>query len=157
MLLGQQVLIGLGGVLVFWLVVLSIWFFRISNHYKKLVGNTKREDLKEILENLLSQQSEVREKLIDTLGEIEVANKKSLANIQKIGIVKFNPYREAGGNHSFALCLLNGHDNGFIILSLHGREGSRLYLKEVKQGKAQYELSKEEQQSLLSAKRDIIK
>lgn len=153
MLLGQQALLGFTLILFVWLAFLSVWLFRTVSHYNKLTGKTGREDLKSVLDQLIRQQVQVEQKLRDVLLGLEVSEKKSLANFKKIGIIKFNPFSEAGGNHSFALCLLDGEDTGFIILSLHGREGTRLYLKEVKQGHAQYELSKEEHQALVSAKR----
>lgn len=142
----------LEAVLLVWLLLLTIWVFKTVRHYKTLVGKTNREDLKGILENLFNKQDQVEQnfqKVMATIGNFE---RKSSGNIQKVGIVKFNPYSEAGGNHSFALCLLDGADNGLIILSLHSREGTRLYLKEVIDGKAEYELSKEEQQALAKAK-----
>jgi hypothetical protein len=135
-----------------WLLILTVWVFITVRHYRRLVGDTKREDLKNILEGLFEKQDQVEQnfqKVLATIGNFE---RKSAGNIQKIGIEKFNPYSEAGGNHSFALCFLDGNENGFILLSLHSREDTRLYLKEVKQGRAEYELSKEEQQALAKAK-----
>ncbi len=157
MLLGGQGVWILDAVLIAWTFALTIWVFLTARHYKRLVGKTNREDLKSILETLLKQQVEVEHNLQDIKAVISEFEKKSLVNVQRVGIVKFNPYAEAGGNHSFALCLLDGHDNGFIILSLHGREGSRLYLKEVRSGKSEYELSREEQQALIRAKTDKMK
>lgn len=81
-------------------------------------------------------------------SEIELIKLDSKSNIQKIGLVKFNPFNETGGDHSFSLALLDGNKNGIIITSLHTRERTRLYLKDVLHGKTKIELSKEEQNAL---------
>ena len=72
----------------------------------------------------------------------------SRLNIQRVGLVKFNPFDETGGDHSFSLALLDGNKNGIIITSLHTRERTRLYLKEVFSGKVKIKLSEEEQKAL---------
>ncbi|EKE04846.1 MAG: hypothetical protein ACD_19C00429G0006 [uncultured bacterium] len=80
----------------------------------------------------------------------EILNIKDVSrlNIQRVGLVKFNPFDETGGDHSFSLALLDGNKNGIIITSLHTRERTRLYLKEVFSGKVNIKLSKEEQKAL---------
>lgn len=81
-------------------------------------------------------------------NDIETFKKLSKSNIQKVGLIKYNPFSEAGGNNSFSLTLLDANKNGIIITSLHTRERTRLYIKEVFLGKAKLELSNEEQKAL---------
>lgn len=80
----------------------------------------------------------------------EILNIKDISrsNIQRVGLFKFNPFNESGGDHSFSLALLDGNKNGIIITSLHARERTRLYLKEVISGKTILKLSEEEQKAL---------
>lgn len=80
----------------------------------------------------------------------EILNIKDISrlNIQRVGLIKFNPFNETGGDHSFSLALLDGNKNGIIITSLHTRERTRLYLKEVFSGKVKIKLSEEEQKVL---------
>ncbi|MEK7100308.1 MAG: DUF4446 family protein [Patescibacteria group bacterium] len=68
--------------------------------------------------------------------------------VQRVGLIKFNPFNESGGDHSFSLALLDGNKNGIIITSLHTRERTRLYLKEVFSGKVKVKLSEEEEKAL---------
>ena len=68
--------------------------------------------------------------------------------VQRVGLIKFNPFNESGGDHSFSLALLDGDKNGIIITSLHTRERTRLYLKEVFSGKVKVKLSEEEEKAL---------
>lgn len=85
------------------------------------------------------------------LEELVERNKLS---VQRIGVVRFNPFANAGGQMSFALALLDGHDNGIVISSLHSREGTRIYAKPLEQGKASIPLTQEEQQAIENSKRD---
>lgn len=66
-------------------------------------------------------------------------------------LVRFNPFSDTGGQHSFILTLLNAHRDGLIITSLHGRGVTRFYVKKVTSGQADQELSQEEKTALAQA------
>ena len=74
-------------------------------------------------------------------------------HVQKIGLVRFNPFRELGGDHSFSLAILDGINSGVIITGLHTRDRTRIYMKEIKKGKASLELSSEEKKALAQAQK----
>ena len=86
----------------------------------------------------------------------EISNKiHALANrsIHKVAMVRFNPFKDLGGNQSFSLALLDGKNDGIIISSLHTREGTRVYSKAITKGEAsEHELTDEEQSILAQAK-----
>jgi hypothetical protein len=63
-------------------------------------------------------------------------------------LVRFNPFPDTGGEQSFVISLLDGGGNGILLTSLHGRGVSRLYAKEIKAGKSDQKLSREEAQTL---------
>jgi hypothetical protein len=88
------------------------------------------------------------EEVAQQLTGLTMANRK---NFQKIGFVRFNPFGDAGGSISFVLALLDADDNGFVVSSLHGREGNRTYAKEVKKGASKSQLTEEEQQAIKEA------
>lgn len=66
-------------------------------------------------------------------------------SIQKVGILRFNPFGDVGGDQSFSIALLDSKNNGILITSLFSREGTRVYSKKIKEGKSKYFLSKEEE------------
>ncbi len=68
--------------------------------------------------------------------------------LQRVGIVRYNPFEETGGNQSFALALLDADDHGIIISSLHARSGTRVYAKAVTSGRPAGALSEEEAEAL---------
>lgn len=63
-------------------------------------------------------------------------------------LVRFNPFSDTGGDHSFILTLLDDQKNGIILTSLHGRGVTRFYAKSVSGGQADQELSEEEKKAL---------
>ena len=84
--------------------------------------------------------------------ELENLKKESKFSVQKIGIVRFNPFSEVGGDQSFSIALLDGNDNGVVITSLYTREGNRVYGKPIKNGRSEYSLSNEEKEVIEKAK-----
>lgn len=69
----------------------------------------------------------------------------------RIGLVRFNPFEETGGNQSFALALLDGRGDGFVVSSLHARAGTRVYAKAIVGGSSEAALSSEESEALRQA------
>ena len=62
---------------------------------------------------------------------LEGAQRRSF---QRIGLVRFNPFEDTGGNQSFALALLDQAGDGFVVSSLHARAGTRVYGEGGRQG-----------------------
>lgn len=110
-------------------------------------------DLKKVLEKIFDQEAENR-KEISSLGKrINYLEEDSKLHVQKIGLTRFNPFRELGGDHSFSLAILDAEDSGIIITSLHTRDRTRVYMKDIKKGKSSSELSVDEEKALSSAQR----
>ncbi|MCK4520835.1 DUF4446 family protein [Candidatus Parcubacteria bacterium] len=107
------------------------------------------------LEKVLTEQIKKTEKIENNLKEISEQISKletiSQKSFQKIGIIRFNPFKEVGGDQSFAIALLDLNNNGFVITSHYSRESSRVYNKEVKNGKSKYSLSNEEKKAIEKA------
>lgn len=74
-------------------------------------------------------------------------------HIQKIGLLRFNPFKDTGGDQSFVLSMIDAHDTGVVVTALYSRSGTRWYAKKIKNGKGvDHELSEEEKKSLKHAK-----
>ena len=84
--------------------------------------------------------------------EIENLQKEGRFSIQKVGIIRFNPFSEVGGDQSFSLAILDADDNGIVITSLYTREENRVYGKPIKRGASEYSLSVEEKEAISKAK-----
>ena len=117
------------------------------NFFKKQKKEPK--SLKEVLLQF-KHLEENFEKLSAKFKKLEEENRFS---IQKVGIVRFNPFSEVGGDQSFSIALLDGNDDGLVLTSFYTREGNRVYGKPIKAGASRYALSKEEINAIETAKK----
>lgn len=136
----------------FWLSFLSFLFFRFYSYYIRLTKGTKKENIITLIDDIVEKEAKNKE-AIENLSQIcEQLNKDGSLHIQKIGLLRFNPFHDTGGDQSFILALLNNKDTGVVISSLHTRTGTRWYAKAVRDGKGtEYELSSEEQKAIKNA------
>jgi len=137
------------------LVLLAMLAWRLSRYRKTQAELLAGEEVKNLEDVILKNKKTLatHNKNLKELGQIleELVDSNRL-NIQKSGLVRFNPFADAGGNLSFTLALLDGHDNGIVISSLHGREGTRIYAKSVTNGGSEHHLTGEEKQAIAEAK-----
>lgn len=126
-----------------------------GNRIKKMKRNydsfMRGKDAETLEETILQRFDE-----IDKLKKEEKINKESIKKIeenlmityQKVGIVKYDAFREMGGKLSFALVLLNRNNDGFIMNAIHSREGCYTYIKEIIKGESYIPLAEEEKEAL---------
>jgi hypothetical protein len=103
---------------------------------------------KEVVSSIKKLRQEVKE----LKKEIKELREDSMSHFQKMGLVRFNPFSEIGGNQSFSLALLDKKNNGTVITSYYSRENNRVYAKPLKEGKTGYVLTKEEKEAINKAK-----
>lgn len=155
MLFSQEIIFyALIGLLV-WLSGLTFFVWRIARHYNLLTKDINQKDLKSLLEKILKDIAGNSASIGEIMVKLDDLIKSNELNIQKCGLVRFNPFDETGGNQSFALALMDQNDNGFILSSLHSRVSTRIYTKQLKKGKVVGggDLSKEENKAIKQAQK----
>lgn len=107
------------------------------------------------LDQILDQQSQRLDGLsgrVDALNklhrELEAITQRA---VQKVGVIRYNPFADAGGDQSFAIALLDAEGSGLVVSSLHSRTETRVFAKPVRAGRSTYPLSDEEQQAVKKA------
>ena len=108
----------------------------------------KTEKEPESLKEVLSYLKKITEDHKQISRELADFKKESKKNLQKVGIIRFNPFKEVGGDQSFSLAVLHAMDNGFVVTSLYSHDGNRVYAKPIEKGVSIYSLSKEERKVL---------
>lgn len=136
-----------------WLFALSAILIWISTRFRRLTFDVKKGNLIKVLDKVLEQEARNSRGLAQLAKEIKKLDEESTLHVQKVGLVRFNPFDEIGGDHSFALALLNGKGTGVILTGLHTRERTRVYIKYVERGKSKYALSNEEKKALARAQK----
>lgn len=137
--MSNQVLFVLVVILTIWLLGLSFVLYKL---FKLFTGLTKG-----IGEDLAKKGFAEVKKRLDYL-ENDGKN-----HVQKVTLVRFNPFKELGGDHSFSLAILDAKDSGVVITSLHARDRTRIYMKTINKGKSENELSGEEKRTLRLAQK----
>lgn len=141
-------------ILLILLIIQFVQFGKLNKKYKKFMKGANGENLENQfikrfseLDNLKIESIETRKKLEKTCDNLQIA-------YQKIGIVKYDAFKEMGGKLSFALAILNNNNNGYIINSMHSsREGCYTYIKEIIKGESFVVLAEEEKLALDEAKK----
>ncbi|EKE13415.1 MAG: hypothetical protein ACD_13C00021G0017 [uncultured bacterium] len=136
-----------------WLLALSFFLYRFFALYKKLTKGIEVTDIKKILEKILVRGDENTKNIKELVKKIDIIDDNDRRHIQKVGLVRFNPFSELGGDHSFCLAILDDRDTGVVITGLHTRDRTRVYMKDIKNGKSSLELSAEEKKAVVDAQK----
>jgi hypothetical protein len=148
-----------------WIFALSAWLVRLQIQIKKqkkfqqeFFSGKKVNNMEDLLleqaKNIKALDKDIQE-LYDISNRI---NNLASRGFHKFGLVRFNPFKEVGGDQSFSLAILNGKNNGITITSLFTREGTRVYSKNIAEGKSEkYALSQEEEKAISLAVNPILK
>jgi hypothetical protein len=118
--------------------------------FKKIFKRNKKEpqSIKEILSAFNSLEKDFKK----LSNEFENLKKEKVFSIQKIGMIRFNPFAEVGSDQSFSVALLDGNDCGVVITSLYSRKDNRIYAKPINHGQSSYVLSEEERRAIEQAR-----
>ena len=117
----------------------------------RLAGLTRDSDgrsLEAVLDAHLDKVYEVSRELDELAARMAVLEEAQRRAFQRVGLVRYNPFEETGGNQSFALALLDAGGDGWVLSSLHARSGTRVYVKAITSGRADTGLSDEETAAL---------
>lgn len=137
-------------------LIFGIWILlkiRVTQkNLEILFAGKKAVDLESILLNHTKEIAEIDKEIQELF---EISNKihnLSQRSVHKVGIIRFNPFKDIGGDQSFAIALLDGKDSGITISSLHTREGTRIYSKPITKGEStKYTLTEEEKAAIKEA------
>lgn len=136
-----------------WLIFLTVRYREIVKKSRILFSGKISGNLGKTVEEYLKNVQEVEDHCFKLDAEMKVVSKMAADGLHKIGFIRYNPFGDVGGNQSFSLALLDEKENGFVITSIHSREGTRVYSKQVSRGDSEYNLSDEEKKAIEFAKK----
>ena len=147
----QPIILGLSAlalVLIFGFVYLFLQIKNIKNKQEVLFQGKKAKDLERVIDDQHKEIKKNKNNIEDLFKLSEKIHQIASKGIQKVGLVRFNPFGDIGGDQSFAIAFLDNYNNGLIISSLHSKEGTRVYAKPIEKGKSSYQLSDEEKKAV---------
>jgi hypothetical protein len=143
---------GLIVVLFLWNIFLTSQLSRLKKKNEDFFSGGKSKNLEELLLNQ-AKTLKILDKDIQELYEISnQINNLAFRGYHKIGMIRFNPFKDVGGDQSFSIAILNGKNNGITISSLYGRDGARFYAKSILAGQSEkHPLTEEEKEAIKKA------
>ena len=143
------IIFGIVVILLIGFAIMLAKFSSLNKRYKefmKKLGNGK--DLEEDLETYMYRVDKVEQQNVEISNQIKNLGNDITKCIQKVGIVRYNAFKDTGSDLSFALAILDNRNNGVILNGIYSREMSNIYAKPIKNGISKYQLSEEEKTAL---------
>ena len=122
---------------------------KLERKYSKFMQGKEAQSLEDEIVGLFHDNRMIRSENEKNRKDIIDINRRLNNSFQKIGLEKYDAFSQSGGKLSFALCMLDESDNGFLLNSVHNSDGMNYsYSKEIKAGVSDVELSKDERRAL---------
>ena len=123
----------------------------MKKRYRKMMNGVDGDNLERLL---MGHIDEVRH-VVEENQRLDTENRRmdELLNmaVTRVGMVRFRAFEDMGSDLSYAVALLDAHNNGVVLSSIFGREDSRSYAKPIEDGKSSYPMTQEEEQALKEA------
>jgi hypothetical protein len=129
-------------------VVLFLRLRRVERSLESLTRGVDGKSLTGVIETHLDKVYAVAREADGLQRRTATLEAEGRRAFQRLGLVRYNPFEDTGGNQSFALALLDADGNGTILTSLHTRQATRMYAKPVRAGRSDAALSAEETEAL---------
>lgn len=133
-------------------IILLVNITSLKKKYKAFMKGSDGHTLESTILTRFKEIDILKEENKYISEKLNIACETLITAYQKIGIVKYDAFKEMGGKLSFSLCLLDDENNGFILTSMHTREGCYTYVKEIIKGESFVVLATEERRALEEAK-----
>lgn len=127
-------------------IMLTIYNRKKYIQFMKKIGNGNNLD--EMLREYLRDVKEIKQDNSEIKAYYTKLDSDIASCIQKIGLIRYNAFKDVGSDLSFAIALLDRNDNGVVFNGLYGSESSNIYAKPIKGGVSKYQLSEEEKNAL---------
>ena len=144
-------IIGLAVLTLVCMIITLVCFTQYRKLYRRydiFMRGKDAETLEDTILDLLDETAVLQTSDRESRDQLKSLTRQVRASYQKIGIVKYNAFKGMGGNLSFVIALLDDNNSGFILNSVHSREGCYLYMKDVEKGGTDVLLGAEEKEAL---------
>ncbi|MBZ4665233.1 DUF4446 family protein [Mahella sp.] len=121
---------------------------KLLRKYRRLMRGSDNKNLEALLEEYLARIEGAMETVEELKQHGQQLDRRILRCVQKVAVIRYNPFDEMGSDQSFSIALLDGLNDGYILTGLFGRNASTTFAKPVKAGQSPYALSDEEQEVL---------
>lgn len=136
------------GVILIWIATIEYRFSRLTRTLRLLFSGRSGVDLEQVLRDYVVRMDRSDATVSALNQRAAMIEKSTPQNVRHVGVVRFNPFPDKGGDQSFAVALLDGHADGVVFTGLHSRADARVYAKPVVGGNSTYALTDEEKEAI---------
>ena len=130
-------------------IICIIYILILKSKYIDFVRKLgKGENLTEMLKAYLDNVAEIKRDNEEIKAYYTTLDNNIDSCVQKIGLVRYNAFRDVGSDLSFALALLDRNNDGVVLNGLFGSDASNIFAKPIKSGNSKYQLSEEEKEAI---------
>ncbi len=133
------------------LIVTMARLKKMRQNYRLFMNGKTAENLEDAMLDHFAKIKDLVELTDEHTQQIASINEEMKTVYTKLGVVKYDAFNEMGGKLSFALAMLDNSNNGYVINSMHNREGCYTYVKEIIKGESFIALGDEEKKALSQA------
>ncbi len=134
------------------LIVTMVKINRLNEKYAVFMKGANGKDLESSIFSRFKDIDKMKTDIEYMSGKLNIACETLLNSYQKMSIIKYDAFKEMGGKLSFSLAMLDDKNNGYILTSVHTRDGCYTYVKEIIKGESFVVLAEEERKALEDAK-----
>jgi len=124
---------------------------RLLGQYQHLMTGTSGGNLETVLQDHIGRVNTVAGRVEELDNLVQLLETAAQYTLHQVGMLRFNPFHDTGGDQSFAIALADGQGNGVILSSLHARDVTRVYAKPLLNWGSTYSLTDEEKQAIALA------
>lgn len=151
----ENIILILSGIILLLLIIVLVSLVKISKLGKKYKNFMKKlgngQNIEEDLENYMYRVERVEKQNAEITGAIKNLEIDLEKCTQKVGLYRYNAFKDVGSDLSFTLALLDENNNGVVLNGIYSREMSNIYAKAVENGKSKNTLSEEEEEAIKRA------
>lgn len=134
-----------------WLAFTEYRYQKLAGSFRALMTGRGGADLEATLLDFVARMDHVEQVAQRVDNRVSAVEVKIPYLVQHVGVVRFNPFQDKGGDQSFAMAILDDHADGAVISSLHSRADVRIYAKPIVGGQSTYTLTAEEKEAIARA------
>ncbi|MCL2341569.1 MAG: DUF4446 family protein [Firmicutes bacterium] len=145
-------IIALGAGIIILLILFITVAARLSRLNKNYISFMKElgngQNIDEMLRKYIDRVQDVEDNNKEISEHCSRLDKDMEGCLQKVGMVRYSAFKDTGSDLSFALALLDEHDNGVVLNGIYSREMSNIYAKQVTLGETTQKLTEEEREAI---------
>jgi HAMP domain-containing protein len=132
-------------------LLLAIWLFvrqRALRRGQMVLMGGDQTDLMSYALSLLARVESVEARATEVESIVDTLGRRVDSCLQQRSLIRYDALDGSGGRQSVSMALLDASGSGFVLTAIQDREYARIYVKELREGEADLELSPEERKAV---------